>query len=265
METTHREQLDLQHRAHVNWLTQGDQGSKFFARAIKARQARNSVMRTIDEEERQTNSMEEMKSMAVDYFTTLYVAENRTPPIPNLNLNAENRPSVEENAKLRAFPNEEEIWRTLKSMSNSKTPRMDGITLEIIAYHWSHIKKDILQAVFHFFRTKQMLIRSLNLAVLTLIPKKLTPKKLDDYRPISCLGVVYKIFSKILATHLMSILPGIISPNQTAFIKGKKITDVIGLAQEFTLSYNCKSTSRRACVAIDFSKAFDTLPPLGCN
>lgn len=57
----------------------------------------------------------------------------------------------------------------------------------------------------------------------------------------------------------MSILPEIISPNQTAFIKSRKITDAIGLAQEFTQSYNCKSTSRRASITIDFSKAFDTL------
>lgn len=31
IESQHREQLDLQQRAHINWITQGDQGSKFFA------------------------------------------------------------------------------------------------------------------------------------------------------------------------------------------------------------------------------------------
>lgn len=40
---------------------------------------------------------------------------------------------------------------------------------------------------------------------------------------------------------------------------GRRIPDVIGLAQEFTNSFNCKSTSRRTCITIDFSKAFDTL------
>lgn len=51
-----------------------------------------------------------------------------------------------------------------------------------------------------------------------------------------------------------------IAQNQTTFIKSRRIyTYAIGLAQEFTQSFNCKSTSRRACVTIDFSKAFDTL------
>lgn len=66
-------------------------------------------------------------------------------------------------------------------------------------------------------------------------------------------------FSKILATRLMVVLSRIISPNQTIFIKGRRITDAIGLAQEFTQSFNCKSTSRRACITTDFAKAFDTL------
>lgn len=41
--------------------------------------------------------------------------------------------------------------------------------------------------------------------------------------------------------------------------KGRRISDMIGLAQEFAQGYNCKRTSRRVCVTIDFSKAFDTL------
>lgn len=135
---------------------------------------------------------------------------------------------------------------------------MDGITSEIIAHHWSSMKNDITPAVLYFFNTKRML-SSLNLAVLTLIPKNRTPERLEDYRPISCLGVTYKIFSKILACRLSIILPGIISPNQTTFIRGRRIIDAIGLAQEFTQSFNCKSTSRRVCITIDFSKAFDTI------
>lgn len=82
---------------------------------------------------------------------------------------------------------------------------------------------------------------------------------MEGYRPISCLGVTYKIFAKILATRLMKVLPGIIKPVQIAFIKGHRITDVISLAQEFTQSFNCKRTSQRACIAIDFAKAFDIL------
>lgn len=120
------------------------------------------------------------------------------------------------------------------------------------------MKANVIAACLHLFRTKRML-RSLNIATITLIPKIVSPERLEDYRPISCLGVAYRCFSKIIASRLMRILPEIINPNQTAFIRGRRITDAIRLAQEFTQGFNCQSTSRRACITIDFSKAFDML------
>lgn len=180
------------------------------------------------------------------------------PPMPNLNITVECRPTEEQNAKLRASPSEEEVWKSLKNMPNGKVPGMDGITSEIVKYHWGTMKNAIVAAVLHFFRTRRML-KSLNHAILTLIPKKNMSERLEDYHLISCLGVPYKILSKLLVAHLMNILSGMIKPNQTTFIRSRRITDAIGLAQEFTQAFNCKSTSRRACITIDFSKAFDTL------
>lgn len=95
------------------------------------------------------------------------------------------------------------------------------------------MRNDITAGILHFFNTKRML-RSLNLSIITLIPEKRSLMRLEDYRPISSLGVTYKIFSKILATRLMTVPSGIINPNLTTFIKGRRITNAIGLAQEFT-------------------------------
>lgn len=53
----HNERLDLQQRAHVNWLAKGDQGSRFFAQAIKARQARNSIMGTYPRQKWDSNEL----------------------------------------------------------------------------------------------------------------------------------------------------------------------------------------------------------------
>lgn len=110
---------------------------------------------------------------------------------------------------------------------------MDGLTSEFVVHHWQVMKKFIIDAIVYFFNTKQLL-RSLNLATLTLIPKLWVPKSLEDYRPISCVGVVYKILSKILSSRLMAMLPNLISDYQTAFVRGRRITDAVGLSQEFT-------------------------------
>lgn len=137
---------------------------------------------------------------------------------------------------------------------------MDDLTTEIITHHWGTMKDSIIAACQYFFRTKRML-RSFNLAtMITLIPKKTSPNRLD-YRPISCLGVAYKIISKILATRLMTILPEILNPDQTVFIRGRRITDAIS---DWPRSSHSRSTvrvrpDRRASITIDFTKAFDTL------
>lgn len=110
---------------------------------------------------------------------------------------------------------------------------MDGLTAEIVAHHWQVMKKSIADAIIYFFNTKRLL-RSFNLAMLTLIPKVRLSERLEDYWPISCVGAAYKILSKILSVRFMTVLPNLISENQTTFIRGQRISDAIGLAQEFT-------------------------------
>lgn len=80
------------------------------------------------------NSLVEMKERAVYYFTDLFAATPRRPPIPNLNLIFNERPSEEENTKLRVYPTGEEIWKALRSMPNGKAPGIDGISSEIVTH-----------------------------------------------------------------------------------------------------------------------------------
>lgn len=229
IEFHHREHMDLQQCAHASWIKEGDQRTNFFTQAIKSWQARNSIMGTIDNRGNQTNSLEEMKRRATEYFDELFSAQSRPRPIPNLNINIIGGPDFVENAKLRAIPSTDEICDVVKNLPRNKAPRMDGLTSEIVAHHWQVMKKSIIDAITYFFSTKRLL-RSLNLATLTLIPKVRVPERLKDYRPISCVGVVYKILSKILSVRLMFVLPKLISDNQTAFIRGRRISDAIRLA-----------------------------------
>jgi hypothetical protein len=92
-----------------------------------------------------------------------------------------------------------------------------------------------------------------------LIPKMKDPKSLKELRPISLCNVLYKIISKDLAGRLKGILDEIISPNQSAFMPGRLISDNILVAYEVTHFVKNKRRGNDGYLALklDTSKAYD--------
>jgi len=62
--------------------------------------------------------------------------------------------------------------------------------------------------------------KSFNATFVSLIPKKTGAMDVRDFRPISLVGGIYKIISKVLANRFKSVLSKIISNIQNGFISG---------------------------------------------
>ena len=60
-----------------------------------------------------------------------------------------------------------------------------------------------------------MFEKSLNVSFLAFIPKKVVAVKVKDFRPISLVGGIYKIMSKVLANWLCRVAHGLISNSQS--------------------------------------------------
>ena len=71
----------------------------------------------------------------------------------------------------------------------------------------------------------QLDIARLNYGVITLVPKVTDAKDVKQFRPICLLNVSFKIFTRLLMGRLSSVTEKLISPSQTAFIKGRYIYD----------------------------------------
>ncbi|CAL1380141.1 unnamed protein product [Linum trigynum] len=82
---------------------------------------------------------------------------------------------------------------------------------------------------------------------------------MKQFRPISCCNIFYKCIAKVLANRLREVLPLVISQNQSAFIKGRLISDNVLLAHEMVRLYNRKSVSPRCALKVDIMKAFDSV------
>ena len=84
------------------------------------------------------------------------------------------------------------------------------------------VEVDIQQIVSNFFSSGH-LPRSLNMTWVTLIPKFEGAQDMKDYRPISIVGSIYKIISKVLARKLRKLLGRLVGETQTAFNKDRQI------------------------------------------
>lgn len=82
------------------------------------------------------------------------------------------------------------------------------------------------------FHSNGKLVKGFNPSFICLIPKKEMTQKLEDYRPISLIGRVYKIISKILAIRLSKVIDSVVNGNQSAFIEGRNIMDEVLIHNE---------------------------------
>lgn len=78
-----------------------------------------------------------------------------------------------------------------------------------------------------FFHTRKFVV-SLNATFIALIPKKANAEDFRDYWPISLIGRIYKLLSKV--QQLLETIRGHISENQNAFVRGRQILDVVLIA-----------------------------------
>ncbi|GJT99224.1 RNA-directed DNA polymerase, eukaryota [Tanacetum coccineum] len=130
-------------------------------------------------------------------------------------------------------------------------------TFEFFQKVWGHFRIDVYAAVEWFFDHSSF-SRGCNSSFIALIPKNHDPKFVNDYRPISLIGSLYKVVTKILATRLSSIISGLISDVQTAFLPNRQILDGPFIINEL-LSW-CKHKKQQAMVfKVDFAKAYDSI------
>ncbi len=72
----------------------------------------------------------------------------------------------------------------------------------------------------------------INKGLITLIPKSRDRARLNNWRPITLLGSIYKVLAKTLVGKIEMDLTEIIRPNQTSFMEGRSILNNVFMVQE---------------------------------
>ena len=135
---------------------------------------------------------------------------------------------------------------------------MDGFNSFFFKHCWDIVGEEVADAVLDFFSTGKLL-KAINVASLTLIPKMKSPTHVSDFRPISCCSVIYKCITKLLCEKIKLVLPGLISQNQGAFVAQRSILHNVLLCQDIVKMYKPRQKQKCCLMKIDIQKAYDTV------
>jgi hypothetical protein len=149
----------------------------------------------------------------------------------------------------------EEVKSVVDQMEKNKAAGPDGIPIEFYQVCWEIIKFDIMAVFDDLFDHKIDLAR-INYGIITLIPKGEEADRIQKFRPICLLQVLFKIFTKTLTVRAAPVMVKLLAQCQTPFIKGRYITDGVMLLQE-VLGESKFRKQQGVVLKIDFEKAYD--------
>ncbi|XP_023747217.1 uncharacterized protein LOC111895365 [Lactuca sativa] len=213
------ESKDLSQKAKINWSVEGDENSKFFHGILKKKRRQMAIKGIMKD----GNWLEDPNLIKSEFFEHF---SHRFSPI-------------------------------VSSRMCDRAPGPDGFSFVFFKAFWSIIEKDVVRFVEDFFITSHF-PKGCNSSFIALIPKITSRKFVSGFRPISPIGCQYKIIGKLLANRLSLVIGSCISPEQSAFIKGRNILDGPVIPNEIMEWYR-KRKSKLLVFKVDFEKAFDSL------
>jgi hypothetical protein len=108
-------------------------------------------------------------------------------------------------------------------MKNEKSPGSDGFTSEFFKFFWNNLGKFVIRSINYGYKTGQLSITQKQ-GIVACTPKGDKPRQfMKNWRPINLLNTVYKLASNCIAERIKSVLPILISNDQTGFIPGRYI------------------------------------------
>ncbi|GKU89877.1 hypothetical protein SLEP1_g3954 [Rubroshorea leprosula] len=239
-------------KARKQWLREGDANSKFYHKGISSRQRRKQIV-SLQVNGKKLEDVDNIKNGILEYFENLFKKEEWKRP--NMDGISFKQISQAQNDLLVMPFSEDEIKAAVWDCGSDKAPGPDGFNFTFFKKMWSEIKDDIVEFVQEFHKNGK-LVKGLNVSFLTLIPKVKNPQRIEEFRPISLIGSLYKIVAKLLTNRLYSVIADIIGEHQLAFIEGRHLC--VGVVTANEIIDEAKRKKKKSFVfKVDFEKAFD--------
>uniref|UniRef100_A0A2N9HB87 Reverse transcriptase domain-containing protein n=1 Tax=Fagus sylvatica TaxID=28930 RepID=A0A2N9HB87_FAGSY len=214
-------------KSRATWLKEGDNNTSFFHHMANSNRRKN-YLGSLEVDGRIFEDKEDIKVQVDQFYHSLYQeSESWRPEADGLEFDSIDL--VDRGLMERPFDREEVLQRIVE--------------VDVMAFFGE---------VYEYGKFE----RSLNATFISLIPKKINAVNIRDFRPISLIGCIYKLVTKVLANRLALVLDGLISESQNSFVGGRKILDSVLIANECVDS-RLKSHIPGLICKLDIEKAYD--------
>ena len=171
----------------------------------------------------------EIRDNVVSFYEDLYQEkESWRPSMDGLDFHSI---GAAESSHLERKFDRDEVFQVLKDLQGDKAPGPDGFSMAFFYKCWKVVGDNIMD-FFEEFHIYCKFEKSLNATFIALIPKKKDALNIRDFRPISLVGSMYKLLSKVLASKIRLIMESLISSSQNTFVGGHQTLDSILIVNE---------------------------------
>ena len=193
----------------------------------------------------------------VEHYLELYATQN---VVSDIALDA--LPSLPVMEELDALPTAAELSKAIDSLSCGKAPGKDGIPPEVLKCGKPVLLQHLHELLCLCWKMGHVPQDMRDANIVTLYKNKGDRSDCNNYRGISLLSIVGKVFARVVLTRLQSLASRVYPESQCGFRAGRSTVDMIFSLRQ--LQEKCREQQKPLYIAfIDLTKAFDLVSRSG--
>ena len=155
----------------------------------------------------------------------------------------------------------DELSLARKVLKNGKSPGLDTVLNEMID-PLAELYPELLLKLFNSILSNTWISEDWLMSLITAIHKKGAKEDPDNYRGISLMSCMAKLFLTIINNRLttFALEHKILSPGQLGFVSGNRTSDPHIILNNIVQKYCHRKKKKLFGCFVDFSKAFDSVP-----
>ena len=214
----------------------------------KRKGKKECISAMVDKEGKEISDVKEIAEAFADFYESLYKED----------VDKMYEYKIEGEAKEVEPVTPREVRKQMKKMKRKKAADDSGIVSELMCEGSDTLIEAIADMFTEILKPKAELPRSWRSSSIRVLFKKGDPKLPANYRPVSIIPILYKVFSKVICERIKGTLLAEQSWDQAGFRPGFSCED--HLFTVTMLAEKCKEYNIPLWIAaIDFSKAFDSI------